>query len=140
MLLNMTLGGFGVQNNDGRLEVHSTVENFASQKHAVRYTPNVKFTGKSGFDHLFEFVIPRSRQQPERILQTINRPSRDTAEAFAFKWIDTKDARSAESRAYAILNDQEHSISAGVLDALHNYDIHPVTWSQRDQLQQELAA
>lgn len=80
MLLNMTLGGFGVQNNDGRLEVHSTVENFASQKHAVRYTPNVKFTGKSGFDHLFEFVIPRSRQQPERILQTINRPSRDTAE------------------------------------------------------------
>lgn len=46
----------------------------------VRYTPNVKFKGKSGFDHLFEFVIPRSRQQPERILQTINRPSRDTAE------------------------------------------------------------
>lgn len=175
MLLNMTLGGFGVQNNDGRLEVHSTAENFASKKHCliqsmlavndlfflsvpmvgslfyedvmawldqhdVRYTPNVKFTGKSGFDHLFEFVIPKSRQQPERILQTINRPSRDTAEAFAFKWIDTKDARSAESRAYAILNDQEHSISAGVLDALHNYDIHPVTWSQRDQLQQELAA
>jgi hypothetical protein len=49
-------------------------------QHDVRYTPNVKFTGTSGFDHLFEFVIPRSRQQPERILQTINRPSRDTAE------------------------------------------------------------
>ena len=109
-------------------------------QHHVRYTPNVKFAGKSGFDHLFEFVIPKSRQQPERILQTINRPSRDTAEAFAFKWIDTKASRSAESRAYAVLNDQEHSISAGVLDALQNYDIHAVTWSRREQLQQELAA
>ena len=109
-------------------------------QHDMRYTPNVKFTGKSGFDHLFEFVIPKSRQQPERILQTINHPSRNTAEAFAFKWVDTKESRPVESRAYAVLNDQEHSISAGVLDALQNYDIHPVTWSQRDQLRQELAA
>ena len=175
MLLSMTLGGFGVQNNEGRLEVHSTAENFALKKHSliqamlavndlfflavpmvgslfyedvmawldqhdVRYTPNVKFTGKSGFDHLFEFVIPRSRQQPERILQTINRPCRDTAEAFAFKWMDTKNARSAESRAYAVLNDQEHAISPGVLDALQSYDVQPITWSERYLLQQELAA
>jgi hypothetical protein len=33
----------------------------------IRYTPNVKFTGKSGYDHLFDFVIPKSRRQPERI-------------------------------------------------------------------------
>ncbi len=44
----------------------------------VRYTPKVKFTGKSGYDHLFDFVIPKSRRQPERILQTITRPSRNT--------------------------------------------------------------
>ena len=48
--------------------------------HEVRYTPNVKFTGKSGYDHVFDFVIPKSRTQPERILKTINRPSRDTAQ------------------------------------------------------------
>ncbi|HUY92221.1 MAG TPA: DUF1829 domain-containing protein [Pirellulales bacterium] len=109
-------------------------------EHEVRYTPHVKFTGKSGYDHLFEFVIPKSRKQPERILQTINRPNRDNAEAFAFKWIDTKDVRSAESKAYAILNDQEHSISSGVFEALYNYDIHPVAWSLRDQVEAELAA
>ncbi len=28
--------------------------------HDVRYTPKVKFTGKTGFDHLFDFVIPKS--------------------------------------------------------------------------------
>lgn len=40
----------------------------------VRYTPQVKFTGTSGYDHLFDFVVPKSRKQPERILQAINRP------------------------------------------------------------------
>ena len=27
----------------------------------IRYTPKVKFTGRSGYDHLFDFVVPRSR-------------------------------------------------------------------------------
>jgi len=26
--------------------------------HDIRYTPGVKFTGKSGYDHLFDFVVP----------------------------------------------------------------------------------
>ena len=41
----------------------------------VRFTPRVKFTGKSGYDHLFDFVVPASRRAPERIVQAINRPS-----------------------------------------------------------------
>ena len=45
----------------------------------VRYTPKVKFTGKTGFDHLFDFVIPKSRTAPERIVETNHRRSRDTA-------------------------------------------------------------
>lgn len=106
----------------------------------IRYTPKVKFTGKSGYDHLFDFVIPRSRQQPERILRAINRPSRDTAQAMAFSWIDTREVRPPESRAYAILNDSEHSISESVLDAMRNYDVKPVLWSGREQVREELAA
>lgn len=106
----------------------------------IRYTPKVKFTGKSGYDHLFDFVIPRSRHQPERILRAINRPNRDTAQAMAFSWIDTREVRPPESRAYAILNDSEHPISESVLDAMRNYDVKPVLWSSRDQVRQELAA
>jgi hypothetical protein len=108
--------------------------------HEVRYTPNVKFTGKSGYDHVFDFVIPKSRRQPERILKTINHPNRDTAQVVAFSWIDTKEVRPADSKAYAFLNDSETPISSAVLDALRNYDVAPVTWSQRDQVQDELAA
>ena len=106
----------------------------------IRYTPNVKFTGKSGYDHLFDFVVPKSKKQPERIIQTITRPSRDTAEAVAFKWIDTKDVRASDSRAYSILNDQEQRVSPNVIDALKNYEVKPVVWSDRESVRKELAA
>ena len=171
----MTLAGFGVQDNVGRLEVSASAENFALRKHNlvqamlavndlfflavpmvaslfyedvvswmdaadIRYTPNVKFTGKSGYDHLFDFVIPKSRKRPERIIQTITRPSRDTAEAVAFKWIDTKDVRSPDSKAYAFLNDQEQKVAQGVIDALGSYSVTPVPWSKREEVREELAA
>lgn len=106
----------------------------------IRYTPKIKFTGKSGFDHLFDFVIPGSRKEPERILRAINRPSRDMAEAFAFSWIDTRDVRPPNSKAYALLNDVERNVSESVVDALKSYDVRPVLWSRRQEIRGELAA
>lgn len=108
--------------------------------HEIRYTPKVKFTGKSGYDHLFNFVIPKSRRQPERILQAITRPSRDTAQALAFAWIDTKEVRPPDSRAYAMLNDTKQAVSQAVMDALRNYDVTPIPWSRREDVREELAA
>ena len=108
--------------------------------HDVRYTPKVKFTGKTGYDHLFDFVIPKSRKQPERIIQTSNRPSRDTAQAVVLSGIDTKEVRSPDSRAYALLNDSEQAVSPAVVDALRSYDVTPVPWSQREGVREELAA
>jgi hypothetical protein len=108
--------------------------------HEIRYTPRVKFTGKSGIDHLFDFVIPKSRVRPERILRTVNRPSKTTAEILVFSWIDTKEVRPPESQAYALLNDTEQTPAATVVDALRSYDVHPVLWSKREDVRQELAA
>lgn len=108
--------------------------------HDIRHTPKVKFTGKTGYDHLFDFVIPKSRQQPERILQAINRPNKEAAQAVAFSWVDTKEVRSPDSRAYALLNDSEQAVSSAVADALRSYDVHPVAWSQREQVREVLAA
>jgi hypothetical protein len=110
------------------------------EMHEIRYTPRIKFTGKSGYDHLFDFVIPKSRQLPERILQTINRPNRDYAQSLAFSWIDTKEVRPSDSRAYAVLNDSDHAVAAGVIDALRNYDVTPVLWTKREKVREELAA
>jgi len=106
----------------------------------IRYTPNIKFTGKSGYDHRFDFVIPKSKAQPERVLRAINRPDRDAAQAMAFSWLDTKEVRSPEACAYAILNDSKQEISGNVMDAIRNYGVHPVPWSTREEIRPELAA
>lgn len=108
--------------------------------HDIRYTPQVKFTGKTGYDHLFEFVIPKSRQQPERIVRTINRPNRSGAQAVVLSWIDTREVRTPESRAYAMVNDSEQAASATVMDALRSYEVRPVAWSERESVREELAA
>lgn len=106
----------------------------------IRYTPKVKFTGKSGYDHLFDFVITKSRKESERIVQAITKPSKDTAQSLAFAWIDTKDVRPPDSRAYAILNDVEQPVSSAIEDALRSYELKPVLWSQRQSVLHELAA
>ena len=108
--------------------------------HEIRYTPNVKFTGKSGYDHTFDFVVPSSRRAAERLIRAVNRPSRDLAESLAFSWVDTREVRPATSRFYAFLNDEDRAPTASILDALRNYEIIPVPWSSRDQVRQELAA
>jgi hypothetical protein len=106
----------------------------------VRYTSNVKFTGKSGYDHTFDFVIPKSKKYPERILKTINNPNKDTAKAIAFSWIDTREVRPSNSKAYALLNDQEKDVPSNVIDALRSYEVHPILWTQREKARAELVA
>jgi hypothetical protein len=106
----------------------------------VRYTPKVNITGQSGYDHVFDFVIPKSRQKPERIIRALTRPSRDTAESFMHAWADTREVRPKDSSAYALLNDTEGPVTSGVADGLKSYQIHPVPWSLREELRLELAA
>jgi hypothetical protein len=174
-LLRVTLNSFGVQQNDGQLQVHANPENFPMRKHSlvqamlaindlfnlaeaqvaslfledvarwldlneVRYTPRVTFRGKSGYEHNYDFVIPRSKRQPERLLKAVNSPSKQAAEVVAFAWIDTKDVREPESKALAFLNDSSRPIAGGVLEALTTYHIQPVLWSKRETVREILAA
>ena len=118
---------------------HEDVTNWLDRSD-IRFTPSVKFTGKSGYDHRFDFVIPKSRSQPERVLRAINRPTRDNAQAMVFSWIDIKEVRSSDARAYAILNDTEKTISQNILDAMRNYEVLPLPWSTRDKALGDLAA
>src|SRR5437764_14273790 len=55
-------------------------------------------------------------------------------------WGDTRQVRPPESKAYAVLNDNESPVSGAVIDALRNYQIQPVPWSQRVEVVTELAA
>lgn len=106
----------------------------------VRYTPKLKFTGKSGYDHMFDFVIPKFKDAPERIIQTLNNPKKESAEALVYRWLDTQETRSHGSKLYAFLNDSATEVSPAVIDALKNYELNPVRWSERNKVVAELAA
>jgi hypothetical protein len=105
----------------------------------IRYTPNVKFTGKTGYDHMFEFVIPKSRREPERILRALTRPTRESAQATVLAWIDTRDVRPADAQAFALLNDAER-VPPAVVEALTSYEVRPVLWSHREEVREVLVA
>ena len=109
------------------------------EKNDIRFTPTIKLTGKSGFDHVFDFVIPKSKKQPERLVRIFSRPNRERAESMVFSWVDTKEIRPPETQAYAILNDAE-PIPDSVYGALSAYGVNHVTWRNRDEYAEQLAA
>ncbi|MDE0609042.1 MAG: DUF1829 domain-containing protein [Anaerolineaceae bacterium] len=106
----------------------------------IRYTANLKFAGRSGFDHRFDFVIPKSKQHPERMLFSINNPNRDNMQRAVFSWGDTREARGGKSLAYALLNDGEKPVAENVLNAFRKYSVQPVQWSNRESVREELVA
>lgn len=108
--------------------------------HDIRHTERVKFSGRSGYDHMFDFVIPKSRKEPERILKVINNPNKDYAQSAAFAWLDTRESRSQEAVAFAILNDDGHPVSTAVTEALGRYEITPMAWTKRHEFIEQLAA
>ncbi len=106
----------------------------------IRYTPKIKFTGKSGYDHMFDFVLPKSNRQPERIVQAIPSPKKESAELLVFKWMDTRETRIPKAQPYALLNDNDLAVSGAVIGALKNYEIETVLWSNREKVREILAA
>ena len=110
--------------------------------HNVRYTARVKLAGKSGYDHGVDFLIPKSRQRPVRIVQAIASPRKDNIFAYLWTLNDTRAARTEESEpeAYAFLNDQDQRIGGDVTEALKAYRVVPAVWSEREKYIEALAA
>lgn len=105
----------------------------------IRYSERVMFSGNSGYPRHFDFLINKSRSAPERIIQTVNHPDRNKADNIIFEWLDTKETRPVNARAYAIVNDNEEKVSSRFTDALERYDIKPVLWSRRKEVLSELS-
>jgi hypothetical protein len=115
------------------------VANWLSQND-VRYSPHIRLPGKSGFDHNFDFVIPRSRKKAERLVRAINSPNKERIGSLLFAMEDVRALRQEESVGVAILNDKDSEIRPELLDALKHYGIIDIPWSRRDQFIEDLAA
>ncbi|GMO54271.1 MAG: DUF1829 domain-containing protein [Candidatus Endomicrobiellum trichonymphae] len=106
----------------------------------VRYTENINFKGKSGFDRKFDFVIPKSKISHERLIKVINDLNKNTTDSLIMDWIDTKEIRTEEPKAYVIINDVNKKIKQNSLDFLKHYDIQPILWTERENFKTTLVA
>lgn len=105
----------------------------------IRYSPRVKISGRSGFDHAIDFLIPKSKKKPERFIQTINAPNKNTIGTYLFALGDTKQARGNGAEAYAFLNDQEREIGGDIIEALETYEVNAALWSKRKDFVEALS-
>jgi hypothetical protein len=106
----------------------------------VRFTEHVKFAGRSGFDYIFDFVIPKSRLAPERIMRAINNPTKASAQNFILAWVDTRETRPPDSIPLAMVNDSNKAVPEEVEEALDAYGITSLKWERREEYVEQLAA
>ena len=110
------------------------------EKNDIRNTPSIILMGHSGLSHRFDFVIPASKVMPERVVTTINAPSKQAVESAIFAWTDVIKTRKADSRGYIILNDQKRALNNELQTAIHNYELKAIPWKERDGFINELAS
>ncbi len=94
---------------------------------------NVQFTGISGFYHNYDFVLQKTKNNPERICLAVNNASKATIGNIIFSWNDTKPSRkNGDSQLIVLMNDQ-NTIGKGAEDAFESYAIKGIPWSKREE-------
>ncbi len=106
------------------------------QKNEVRFSQNIVLQGRSTFQHKFDILIPSSSSFPERIIKVIPNPKKQNVIPYLFAFEDTKKERNNEG--IMILNDIEHSIASDVFQAISEYNIFEMTWTEREKKENRL--
>jgi hypothetical protein len=108
------------------------------EAHGIPKFSDFKLSGKSGFDHKFDFGLPRTADRPERILQAINNATKDNVTSLAFAVSDVRALRLDPLGALAIVNDGGKEVSQDHVSALRAYQIEPLLWSERQRFVERL--
>ena len=101
----------------------------AAQKFEIKR--NASFSGKFYEKYKFHYMIRKFEHSPDRFVQAIVDSDRIKAREFAFAWLDTEESRPPDSKAFAVLDNRNNIIPPGLEDALHDYGIKPILWTDR---------
>lgn len=105
----------------------------------VVFSKSIKLPGKTGFDHNIDFIVPRSSNRPERLIQAINVPKKDQVMSAIFSFNDIAAVREDPNKRMVIYNDEVREISADSKKALDEYDISIFQWSKKEEFVEALA-
>lgn len=101
--------------------------------HDIFFSKDIKLTGKSGFDHNIDFLVPATKSKPERLIKTINSVKKDSVLSSIMAFNDISQTRETTTRNFVVYNDIEKEVSKDVISALDNYGVKHVPWSQKEQ-------
>lgn len=97
------------------------------------------YTGKSGAQHEFDFMVPGKGGHPDQIIQAISAPDRVHIQSFTYEVIDIREVEGQDKLAfYALFNDDAFPGRKQWL-TLDSYGIHPLKWSNRSTIATRLA-
>ena len=99
----------------------------------IVFSKDIKLTGKTGFDHNIDFLIPGTKSKPERLIKAINNPRKDPILSSIMAFGDINQIRDVNTKNYVIYNDLEKEVPKDVVSALDNYNIQHIPWSQKEQ-------
>ena len=103
----------------------------------IIFSKDIKLTGKSGFDHNIDFLIPQSKSKPERLIKTINNAKKDTVLSSIMAFNDINQLRETKTQNYVVYNDIEKEVSKDIIYALENYGVKNIPWSKKELCQTE---
>jgi len=119
------------------------VENYLTELNLI-FTKDFKFTGASGIDFNFDFLI--AHRKKEIILRAINSLDKTTLTTFLYAWDDVAELRARKSKkaikSVAVVNNENKLIKQEYLDAIQFKGSDYILWSDResDESRSKLAA
>lgn len=96
----------------------------------VSYVPGPSFPGRSGLSYKFDYAIGQNKDNPMRLIKTVNNPGKQGVQNALFGWEDVKASRT-ECEGYVFLNSKNTksgAVSSEVVRACENYGLTPVIW------------
>lgn len=99
----------------------------------IFFSKDIKLTGKSGFDHNIDFLVAETRHKRERLIKTVNTPTKDTILSSIMAFNDINQVRETKTKNYVVYNDIEKEVPEDVISALENYGVQHIPWSKKEQ-------
>lgn len=113
---------------------YEDVENYF-MKNKIFASKDIKVSGKSGYNHTYNYMISQSENHPERFCNIISNPNKSNIDSSLFAWIDTKEVRRESSEFILIMDDRKKEDSEHINDAIEacsKYDVKSITWTERN--------